>query len=206
VIAQRRTRAQAFFSDAAGRWDALREEMFGRSTDLAMLALLDEGWVVGDLGCGTGWLAARIAPFVRRVIGVDASAEMLDAARPRLEGGGVANVELRQGDLERLPLVDGELDVAVLALVLHYVAEPPEALAEVRRVLQPDGRLLVVDMMPHAHEEYRQTMGHLWLGFPEDRLSGWLAGAGFRDVRYRPLPADPQAKGPTLFVATARKR
>ena len=202
VIAARRSRSRAFFSGAAGEWDALRSEMFGRSIDFALLGLLNERWVVGDLGCGTGRLAGVLAPFVRQVVAVDASAEMLDAARERLEG--TTNVELRSGDLEQLPIADGELDVAVLALVLHYVTEPARALAEAHRALQPDGRLLIVDMMPHAHEEYRQTMGHLWLGFPEDRLGAWLREAGFRRIRYQPLPADPAAKGPTLFVATGR--
>jgi ArsR family transcriptional regulator len=76
--------------------------------------------------------------------------------------------------------------------------------AEARRVLRPGGRLLVVDMLPHAREEYRQQMGHVWPGFAEAQLAGWLADAGFARVRWRALPADPQAKGPVLFAASAR--
>jgi hypothetical protein len=71
-------------------------------------------------------------------------------------------------------------------------------------VLRPGGRLLVVDMLPHAREEYRQQMGHVWPGFAEAQLAGWLEDAGFARLRYRPLPADPQAKGPVLFAASAR--
>ncbi|HYH80553.1 MAG TPA: metalloregulator ArsR/SmtB family transcription factor [Longimicrobium sp.] len=202
VLARRSTRSQEFFSTAAGQWDRLREELFGRRADLqGLLALMDPAWTVGDLGCGTGQVSESLAPFVRRVVSVDSSPAMLGAARGRL--GGVANVEVRAGELEALPVDDGELDAALLFLVLHYVAEPAEALAEARRVLKPGGVLLVVDMAPHDREEYRQAMGHVWLGFGAEQMAAWMRDAGLGGVRYVPLPADPAAKGPTLFAARA---
>ena len=101
-----------------------------------------------------------------------------------------------------MPIDDGQIDVAVLSLVLHYVAAPVDALREIRRALRPTGgRLLLVDMLPHAHEEYRQTMGHVWLGFTPDTIARWASEAGFAAVRQHALPAAPQAKGPTLFAA-----
>jgi ArsR family transcriptional regulator len=60
-------------------------------------------------------------------------------------------------------------------------------------------------MLPHEHEEYRQTMGHIWLGFNQEQMTQWLHGAGFSDIRWRVLPPEPKAKGPSLFVATARR-
>lgn len=204
VLAQRRTKSEAFFASSAGQWDAMRAELFGRGADLhALLGLLDDEWCVGDLGCGTGSVAGALAPFVRRVVAVDASRAMLAAARRRLNGA--ASVELRAGELEALPLDDAELDAAVLSLVLHHVPDPAAALAEARRVLRPGGRLLLVDMLPHGREEYRAEMGHVWLGFDHEQLAGWLTSAGFDRVTYRPLPADPQAKGPALFAASARR-
>ncbi len=204
VLAGRRTRSEQFFSSSAGHWDALRTELFGQRAELAALpGLLDEAWVVGDLGCGTGQVTASLAPYVGRVVAVDRSRAMLAAARSRLQG--LENVELRQGELEALPIADGELDAAVLFLVLHYLAEPALALAEACRTLRPGGRLLVVDMTPHAREEYRQTMGHLWQGFSGEQMRGWLAEAGLEAVRYRVLPADARAKGPGLFSLTARR-
>ena len=204
VLAQRSTRSREFFSTAAGEWDRLRAELFGRRADLlGLLGLLDAEWTVGDLGCGTGQVALSLALFVRRVVAVDSSPEMLAAARARLAD--VENVETREGELESLPFAGGELDAAVAFLVLHYVAEPGLALAEAARVLRPGGRLLVVDMMPHDREEYRQAMGHLWQGFDAARLEGWMAEAGLERFRYVPLPPDPAAKGPGLFAAGARK-
>lgn len=204
ILARRRTASREFFSTAAGQWDGLRRELFGQRADLAALpALLDPAWIVGDLGCGTGQLAASLAPFVRRVIGVDASKPMLAAARRRLAD--VENVELRAGELEALPVADGELDAATLFLVLHYVVEPARALADVARALKPGGRLLVVDMMPHDREEYRQRMGHLWQGFSADQIEQWAGEAGMEGMRYVHLPPDPEAKGPALFAASIGK-
>jgi ubiquinone/menaquinone biosynthesis C-methylase UbiE/DNA-binding transcriptional ArsR family regulator len=204
VLARRRAKSQEFFATAAGDWDRLRSDQFGDAFYLwAVLGLIDPALIVGDLGCGTGQLAGTIAPYVRRVIAVDGSADMLEAARRRL--GDRSNVDLRQGDLEALPLEAGELDAAMLSLVLHYSPEPARALAEVARVVRPGGRVLLVDMLPHEREEYQQQMGHVWLGFSEKQMSRFLAGAGFDDIRMRPLPADPDAKGPALFAAVATK-
>jgi ubiquinone/menaquinone biosynthesis C-methylase UbiE len=204
VLSRRQTKSQEFFASAAGQWDKMRQDLFGRASFLnAFPALLDESWVVGDLGCGTGQAAAALAPFIARVIAVDRSHDMLQAARRRTRE--LSNVDLRRGELEELPIKDGELDAATLLLVLHHLPEPAEALAEAARALRPGGRLLVVDMLPHDREEYRQQMGHVWLGFGEDPLRRMLTNAGFEGIRIVPLPVDPDAKGPALFVASARR-
>ncbi|HEY0930969.1 MAG TPA: metalloregulator ArsR/SmtB family transcription factor [Gemmatimonas sp.] len=202
VLAARRTVTQSFFATASAEWDDLRAQLFGARADLlALLALLDPTLVVGDLGCGTGALSAALAPHVREVHAIDASPAMLAAAAARLAP--FAHVTVTEGAIEALPLDDHALDVAVLMLVLHHVADPLRALREVHRVLRPAGRVLLVDMQPHAHERYRDTMGHVWLGFPADTLTGWLHEAGFVDVRVTPLPLDAAASGPALFACTA---
>ena len=204
VLAARRSRSQEFFSSAAGQWDRMREELFGPAVHLrAACGLLDPSWVVGDLGCGTGAMSAALAPFVGRVVAVDNSTAMLAAAKRRLNGA--TTVELRRGDLEQLPLVDAELDAAVLTLVLPYLSDPGRVLREVARVVKPGGRVLVTDLLPHDRETYRQQLGHHWLGFSEPQLTGWLDAAGFTDLRFHALTPAPEAKGPGLFVATARR-
>jgi ubiquinone/menaquinone biosynthesis C-methylase UbiE len=205
VLAERKTKSQEFFSSSAGQWDRLRDEMFGERFHLAALpAFAEPLWTVGDLGCGTGQASAAMAPFVSRVIAVDDSAAMLQAAKKRLSA--FDNVDLRRGELESLPIDDAKLDAATLMLVLHHLPEPETALAEVSRVLKPGGRLLVVDMLPHDRENYRQQMGHVWLGFPEDHLRRLVTSAGFGDLRFVPLSPDARAKGPGLFVSTASKK
>jgi ArsR family transcriptional regulator len=204
VLIDRRTKSQEFFASSAGQWDRLRDELFGRQFHLgALLGLLDDSWTVGDLGCGTGRVAASIAPFVSRVVAIDGSAAMLQAARRRLRD--VPNAELRRGELEALPIDDGSLDAATLILVLHHVVSPSSVLTEVARVLKPGGRLLVTDMLPHDRESYRQHMGHVWLGFSHSQVEQLMTDASFERFRMRPLPSDPEAKGPTLFAATAWK-
>jgi ArsR family transcriptional regulator len=203
VLNRRRAKSEEFFATAAGEWDRLRGELFGDQFFLwALLGLIDRSLVVGDLGCGTGQLTETIAPYVKRVIAVDGSADMLDTARNRLDA---KNVDLRKGELESLPIEPAALDIAVLSLVLHYSPAPGRALAEVARVLRPGGRVLVVDMLPHDREEYQQQMGHVWLGFSEKQITRFLTSSGFSDVRVRALPADPDAMGPALFAAVAAK-
>ena len=202
LLLERRSTSQAFFSSRAGQWDKVRVELYGSRADLTpFAALLDPDWIVADLGCGTGQTTAALAPFVGRVIAVDESSAMLAAARRRL--GDRDQVDVRSGRLEDLPIDDAELDAAILSLVLHFVVDPAAVFAEAARTIRPGGRLLVVDMVPHEREEYRSTMGHLWLGFDTAQLTEWLKRAGFVDIRLLPLPPDPQAKGPGLFTARA---
>ena len=202
TLAARRSKSQEFFASSAGQWDRLRDELFGDRFHLAALAAFAEGaWTIGDLGCGTGRASEAIAPFVARVIAVDASAAMLQAAKKRLQP--FDNVDLRRGDLEALPIDEAQLDAATLMLVLHHVTEPARALAEVARVLKPGGRLILVDMLPHDREHYRQQMGHVWMGFSEEQIHRMLGDTGFTPVRMVPLPPDAKVKGPGLFVATA---
>jgi ubiquinone/menaquinone biosynthesis C-methylase UbiE/DNA-binding transcriptional ArsR family regulator len=204
TLSERRTKSQEFFSSSAGQWDRMRDELFGDRVHLAAMgALADGDDVVGDLGCGTGQVSAALAPFVTRVIAVDTSAAMLQAAKKRLAG--LDNIDLRRGELEALPIDDQRLDVAVLMLVLHHTPEPEKALSEASRVLRPGGRVIVGDMLPHDRESYRQQMGHVWLGFSDEHMSRMLTEAGFGKIRIVGLAPDARVKGPGLFVATGEK-
>ncbi|MEM6456743.1 MAG: methyltransferase domain-containing protein, partial [Acidobacteriota bacterium] len=216
ALAARRERSRSFFDEGAAEWDALRDTLFGAQLDQqVLLGLLDPALVVGDLACGTGRLATRLAPCVGQIIAVDASAAMRDAARARLDAAGLlgddaaCTVDLRAGTLEQLPIADAALDVAFLTLALHHVAAPARALAEVHRVLRPGGRLLLLDMAPHDREDYRHTMGHAWLGFGADEVARLLAEAQLEPASpthaYRLLPDDPDAQGPGLFASVARR-
>jgi ArsR family transcriptional regulator len=204
LLAKRKAKVRQFFDNAADSWDELRSQLIGDRNDLlALLDLFDPSWVVGDLGCGTGHIAATLAPSVGRVIAIDESGPMLAAARARLASA--PNVELREGHIESLPLEDGVLDVAILFLVAHFITDPARAMQEIRRVLKPGGRLLLVDLTPHDREEYVAELGHIWQGFAEDQITGWLDAAGFSNARYRPMAHDSSDRTPGLFVATARK-
>ena len=201
VVAKRRARSREFFAQAASDWEKVRESLFGeRASLIGLLALVDENSVVGDLGCGTGHLTRLLSPFVKQIVGVDASTAMLELARSHTAE--LSNVELRSGELESLPLADESLDAAILALVLHNVADPSLALREASRALRRGGRLLVLDMVPHERDDLRAKFGHVWQGFSADQMNSWFAKAGFVRSRYVSLPPDVATEGPSLFVST----
>jgi len=189
---------------AAGAWDRLRAEVYGRGLGTeALLALVPSEWTVADLGCGTGALAAELAPRVRKVVAVDRSAEMLRAARKRLAGA--RNVEIHEARLEALPLADASCDAALAVLVLSYLEEPAAALREAARVLRPGGRLVVVEAARHGDEALRRRMGQVSPGF-DARALARLFPESVEGVSARTLPPEPGAKGPGLVVASGRRR
>ncbi len=201
VLAERHERARAFFRSEAGHWDDVRTRLFGARLDLVPLTGLLAGADVADLGCGTGGLIQGIAPLAASVAGVDREPEMLAAAKTRLASH--EHVTLHQGELEALPLARASVDVAFLVLVLHLVATPPRVLAETARILRPGGRLILLDLRPHDRPEYRESMGHVWAGFEPEVLEAWLDESGFGRISTYPLPPDPEASGPLLFLTSA---
>lgn len=205
VLESRRSKSQHFFSSAAGRWDRMRGDLFGHRIDAWGIAA---GWdrqsVIGDLGCGTGMISQTLAPWVDQVIAVDASMAMLNSARKRLKD--CDNVELRRGELTHLPIDAKVLTTAIMVLVMPYLSDPQRVLEEVHRATKPRGRLIVLDMLPHDREEYRDELGHSWLGFSRDQVEQWLLATGWSLERWVLIPPDPEAKGTQTFVATAVRR
>ena len=96
-----------------------------------------------DSGCGAGALAFALAPYVREVVGVDVSGELVAAGRPDAP----ANVSLLEGDATALPFEAGEFDLAGCSRVLHHVRRPELVVSELVRVTRPGGRVLVIDQL-----------------------------------------------------------
>ena len=193
--------SQAFFAGAAGLWDKLRSELYGsRFTTAAMLSLLPENYIVADLGCGTGPLSAELAGYVKEVIAIDNSPAMLKAAQKRLDR--LENVDLRNGDLESLPIEDRECDAAMMVLVLTYVASPQAAVREMARILKPGGKAVLIDLLPHDREDFRRQMEQHHAGFELAAMEKMMTDAGLSKVVCRPLPPESNVKGPALFIAT----
>lgn len=140
---------------------------------------------VADLGCGDGYLTIEAAAWARRVVAVDRSTEVLARGRRLAARRRATNIDWKRGDLERLPLDDCSVDVALLSQALHHATEPSRALAEAFRVLRPAGRLLVLDLRSHQEEWVRTTLGDQWLGFSDDELRQLCGGAGFEAVTVR---------------------
>jgi ArsR family transcriptional regulator len=168
-----------------------------------MLALLPTDWIVADLACGTGQATAELARCVKQVIAVDNSAAMLKAARRRTAD--FSNVDLRRGDLEALPIDDGQCDAVLVLLALTYVQTPEIVVREMRRILKPGGRAVIVDVQTHDREDFRVEMGQARRGLEPSELETMMAAAGFAAIVSRPLPAEANVKGPGLFLSVASR-
>jgi ArsR family transcriptional regulator len=205
ALARRRRHTSEFFRRAAPDWDRVREKAFGPPTHLDRLVdRIGTAAIAVDLGTGTGVLLERMAAKADRVIGVDASPEMLDEARTRVAEARLSNTELRLGTLEHLPLGDGEADTMVANMVLHHVADVPTVLREIRRALSPDGRLVIADLAEHPDDVFWRDIGATWPGFRVADLRSWLEAAGYTGVTVDTIP-DRRADRPPLLLAEARR-
>ena len=153
VMEARSARARSFFDAIGPEWDVLRK-VFNDDTlrAEAIARLVEPGLTVADIGTGTGILAIELARLGLRVIAVDHSARMLEAARAKLSEERLATVDLRHGEAGALPLADGEADAAFAHMVLHYLPSPGEAIREMARATRPGGAVVIVDFVRHEHE------------------------------------------------------
>ncbi|MEM1011197.1 MAG: metalloregulator ArsR/SmtB family transcription factor [Planctomycetota bacterium] len=191
--------AGGFFAGVAGDWQAIRDEQYGRSFEaMAGLALLPADAVVADLGCGGGHFTEQLSAFAAEVVGIDASPDMLKAARRRLRP--LDNVKLKQAELSGVPLDDASCDAVFCVLALSYVESPAAVASEMRRLLKPNGRCVIVDLLAHDLDDFRRRMGQRHRGFTADTVADLLAS--FTNTRVVPLPPEPDAKGPALFIAS----
>jgi SAM-dependent methyltransferase/biotin operon repressor len=165
------------------------------------LGMLLPPWDVADIACGEGYLSVESAQWARQVVGIDRSAEVLKRAKTLAERRGVKNITWKRGDMEKLPLQDASVDLALLSQALHHAPHPARAIAEAVRILRPAGRVLLLDLREHDQEWVRDRVGDRWLGFKDEELERLLTGAGLKDVNLRVgsrLPGDPFA----VLIAT----
>ncbi|NOT01689.1 MAG: metalloregulator ArsR/SmtB family transcription factor [Phycisphaerales bacterium] len=210
VLGERQNRSDDFFVRVGHRWDQLRIEAFGRWFQFEALAsLLPVEWTVADIGTGTGFLLPLLSRSFANVIAVDPVAAMLDVARKRCAVEKTDNVTFRRGDLGRLPIADGRVDLATAMLVLHHVPSPEEALRELFRIIRPGGKLLIVEQCAHRLESFHERMQDRWWGFEPAQIETWTAAAGFSRVQAFPLPTDAEGgiavDAPELFTLTAER-
>jgi len=178
ILAERGQATRRFFDSISHDWDQLSREVLG-SLDLAgaIVSRMPLCEVAADLGCGTGQLLHPLLTRAERVIGVDSSPRMLEAASRRLASNR-REASLRLGSLEHLPVADGEVDFGLCCLVLHHLSDPAAGLAEAFRVLRPGGVFIIADFLKHAQDAMHTRYGDLWLGFEREALAGLARGAG----------------------------
>jgi len=174
LLAQRRQQAQQFFDSVAGRYSKLAEPGGGAEALLRALGSLISFDHAVDIGSGEGDLSLMLARGCKRVTAIDLNQKMLEILKDRFAHAGFSQIEVKQGDMEHLPLPDACADLAVLSQVLHHAAAPETALAEMVRILKPGGRFVLLDLLAHDQDWVRERLGDQWLGFEPDRVISWL--------------------------------
>ena len=149
------------------------------------LGLLLPAVDVADLGCGEGYLTIEAARWAKRVTAIDRSPDVLERGRALAKRRKLTNITWKRGDLEKLPLPDRSVDIALLSQALHHSEHPDRALAEARRILRPGGRVLALELREHDESWVRTKLGDRFLGFSDDDLRARLTDAGFSSVIVR---------------------
>lgn len=156
---------------------------------------LQAGQTVLDLGSGAGFdafLAARSVGPSGRVIGVDMTPEMLEAARTNLAKSGRTNVEFRLGEIEHLPVADASVDVILSNCVINLSADKPAVFREAFRVLRPGGRLAISDIVARqplparVRADLELHTGCVAGAATITELRDIMTAAGFEEVRIEP--------------------
>jgi ArsR family transcriptional regulator len=210
VRVARAERAAGYFAENAGRWDRIRSlHVPDADVERALLSAVGTGEVGSflDIGTGTGRMIELFAGHADRAVGVDASREMLQVARAKLDAAGLSNAQVRHGDCYHLPVPRDSFDLVMLHQVLHFLDDPAAAVREAAATLQPGGRLVVVDFAPHRLEFLREEQAHLRLGFARETVAGYLADAGLELTGVEIL--DPDGSRPdqlTVSIWLARDR
>ncbi|GJL95055.1 MAG: ArsR family transcriptional regulator [Hyphococcus sp.] len=179
----RSEQAAAYFQENANQWNRLRRLHLPErdiETRIVELAGEDKAELFVDLGTGTGRMLEIFADRYQSGIGYDLSHEMLAIARANLDDAGIANAQVRHGDLFTLPLETQSADIVCVHQVLHYLAEPEAAVKEAARLIKPGGRLIISDFAPHDLEFLRDEHAHRRLGFSDDEVRGWCAKSGLQ--------------------------
>lgn len=182
VLSKRRDRMRSYFDGLAGRFG--REYLPGRSWQglaEALLGLLPP-IVIADLGAGEGTFSQLLARRARRVLAIDSSERMVEFGRDLATRNGVENLEYRRGDMEAVPVADGEVDLAFFSQSLHHALRPARAIEEAWRIVKPGGRIAILDLVRHQFAEAREMYADVWLGFTEVEIRHFLSAAGFEQI------------------------
>ena len=205
IIEKRRRKTEQHFNLVADRLG--RNYCPGRSWEAIgqMLLLLTPRIRIADLGAGDGTLSRLLARRAESVHCVDNSERMVQLGRDLAKKEKINNVTYVLGDIEKVPLPDRSVDLALLSQALHHAENPRQALAEAYRILKPGGRLLLLDLRAHRFEKARELYADRWLGFRENDLHDWIEAAGFQDSEVRVVAKDPREPGFETLLASGMR-
>lgn len=206
--------SRKYFDEIASNWNRMRSEYFKDEVRDRILNELDiENKVVGDLGCGTGFISLGLIKKNPNIIfAVDQSVNMLKELKRESIKQGFNNIYPVRSTIDDLALFDDSLDAITMNMALHHVVNPGEAINEMYRVLKKQGKVVISDVYEHNGKWAREEMFDEWLGFSDIQIIKWLDLAGFKNITIENtgLKADGySSKGQHtttgIFLATAIK-
>ena len=186
IYAKRSSSAAAYFKQNAEQWDEIRRlHIEEHKVDQVISSIFKEERINKflDVGTGTGRMLELASAYTGELDGIDQSREMLAVARTNLEKAGVKNYKIQSGNMYQLQFPNDEYDVVCMHQVLHFADEPNKAIAESARVLQPGGRLIIIDFMTHKMMKLRESFHHSRLGFSDGEFVHWFQRNG---LKFRP--------------------
>ena len=183
ILEKRKQKSEQYFNSVAGRLD--KNYCPGRSWEAIghFLLHLTPRIVIADLGAGEGLVSQLLAQRAEHVVCVDNSPKMVEFGSELAKKNEIVNLTYKLGDIEKVPLADGSVDLALLSQALHHAQHPQQAVAEACRILKPGGQLIVLDLLEHDFEKARELYADVWLGFPENTLYQYLKTAGLLHVK-----------------------
>ncbi len=201
----RRQKSREFFNRHARHWDELASRVLPTPDYRSpLLALVPSCSGLLEIGGGTGRLVAGLAARTKRLVEVDHSPVMLEEMAEVVASQGLANVDLRLGEMSHLPLRDGEVEAVVADMVLHHAPQPPAVLSEIARVMPVGGVLVLADLLRHDQDWAREQLADQWLGFESRDLQGWLAEAGFHRMTFQVVTGR-EEQSPVLLVRSEKR-
>ncbi|MCR4434853.1 MAG: methyltransferase domain-containing protein [Clostridiales bacterium] len=205
--------AKEFFNKVAPEWEEIRKDYYDESikNKIFELDILEPDMTVMDLGAGSGYISRTVAPHVKKVIAVDISGQMLSELRKKAYEEGIGNIQTLENDGRDVAVPDSTADVVFASMYLHHIEEPLIAIKEIKRILKSGGRVFLADYNEHTDMELKEKMHDIWMGFRQEDIREWFAGAGFKDIRIYVLDEHSKKQdsagkpGTGVFIATAVK-
>ena len=205
VLEKRKQYAEEYFNSVAGRLG--KDYCPGRSWEAIghMLLLLTSKLTIADLGAGEGLISQLLARGAEKVYCVDNAPKMVEFGKALADKNKLTNLDYVLGDIESIPLKDSSVEVALLSQALHHANHPQKALKEAFRILKPNGRVIILDLLEHDFEKTRELYADIWLGFSENKLYQMLKESGFKSIEMNVVSKEETEPNFQTILASAIK-
>ncbi|MFV3010979.1 class I SAM-dependent methyltransferase [Clostridium botulinum] len=172
-----------YFDSIAPDWNVIRSEYFEERLKYKILSITNiKDKIVGDLGCGTGFVSLAVANEASIVFSIDNSINMLKELSASASKKDYKNIYPIKSSLDNLAIFDESLNVVFINMALHHIKNAKKAIEEMYRVLKKDGVVVISDVREHNGEWAKEEMFDEWLGFSKEQMTNWLEDAGFKNI------------------------